>query len=265
MSNSEFHKITLPIENNLFDELLNSIEFENIAKGRVGNHLVNVEDKGVPIVRTTTKYNIPAQNFSTIHHKIVASINNIIKSDNLINLPLMDFNNALIEVYDCNYSKMNYHSDQCLDLDSNSYIGLFSCYETPNQLTEKNLRKLIVKDKVSNDEFEISLTHNSVVLFSLETNTKFLHKIILEALPNPKSLTMDNKWLGITFRKSKTFIQFKDNIPYFPNGELFELANDEQQSEFYKLRGQENYNLNFVYPKLTYTLSMGDTLIPKNN
>ena len=160
---------------------------------------------------------------------------------------------------------MNYHSDQCLDLDSNSYIGLFSCYENPNQLTEKNLRKLIVKDKVSNDEFEISLTHNSVVLFSLETNTKFLHKIILEALPNPKSLTMDNKWLGITFRKSKTFIQFKDNIPYFPNGELFELANDEQQSEFYKLRGQENYNLNFVYPKLTYTLSMGDTLIPKNN
>lgn len=122
----------------------------------------------------------------------------------------------------------------------------------------------MVKDKVTHKEFEILLTHNSVILFSLETNTKFQHKIIMEPVPNLKSLSPDNRWLGMTFRKSKTFIQFKDNLPHFSNGELLELANEEQKAEFYKLRGQENSILNFAYPKLTYTLSEGDTLLPKN-
>lgn len=115
MIGSGFHEIILPLEGNLFNELADSIDFENITKGRMGNHLVKVDEKGVPIVRTTTKYTIPAHNFSTIHHLVVASINSTIQSNNRDNLPLPDFNNALIEVYDRNYSKMNYHSDQCLD------------------------------------------------------------------------------------------------------------------------------------------------------
>lgn len=262
MNNSEFHKIQLPLEENLFNDLLNSVEFETSGKGRLGNHLVKVDDKNIPIVRTTTKYSIPTVAFSDVHDKIVNAFNETISTGN-IEIPLQNFNNALIEVYDSSYSKMNFHSDQALDLAKNSFIALFSCYENPDELEEFHLRKLIVKDKISNEEFEITLDHNSVVLFSLETNKRFQHKIILDSKPNSK-IFIDNKWLGITFRTSKTCIQFKDNLPYFSNGELFTLADQEQESEFFKLRGQENRSLDFVYPDLFYTISPGDILIPEN-
>lgn len=263
MNNSGFYKITLPLETILFHDLFNSVEFEDVAKGRIGNHLVDVGKAGIPIVRTTTQYNIPAHNFSTIHHQLVDCINSTIKNDNIGSKSPMFFNNALIEIYDRSYSKMGYHSDQSLDLDTGSYIGLFSCYEKPDELTEQFTRKLKVKDKLSNEEFEILLTNNSVVLFSLSTNEKFQHKIVLESAANLKPLDYDNKWLGITFRQSKTFIQFKDNQPHFSNGKLFELADDTQKAEFFKIRGQENNDVNFNYSEITYTLSVGDTLIPK--
>ncbi len=259
MIDSEFHTITLPPTKDLFEKLTDSVAFETIASGRIGNHLVHVGDNGIPIVRTTTSYTIPAQNFADIHNQIVTSINDAIRDNGLVNVPEMNFNNALIEVYDRNYAKMGYHSDQCLDLASDSFIGLFSCYENPDDLPDQNMRKLIVKDKATNHEYEISLGHNSVVLFSLSTNTRFLHKIVLDPLPG---LQADNRWLGITFRQSKTFIHFKDGLPYFPDGELLKLATEEQKSEFYKLRGQENKNLDFAYPKLSYTISLADTLTP---
>lgn len=75
MNNSGFYKITLPLEKDLFNELLDSADFEDVAKGRIGNHLVKVGDKGIPIVRTTTMYDIPANNFSTVHNQIIDCLN----------------------------------------------------------------------------------------------------------------------------------------------------------------------------------------------
>lgn len=258
MKKEDFYKTNLSFEKNLFNELLNQIEFENVANGRIGNHLVKVSDSGIPIVRTTTKYNISAHTFSLTHNTIVDSIN-----DSLEHLPSVNFNNALIEVYDSSYTKMKYHSDQCLDLVANSYIGLFSCYEKPNELTEQSIRKLKIKDKITNKEFEISLTHNSFILFSLSANSRFFHKIVLEQVPKQKPLQSENKWLGITLRESKTFILFKNNLAYLENGKLLELATDDQQKEYFKLRGEENKSMNFIYPQIDYTLSKADTLIPK--
>ncbi len=258
MNQDDFIKTTLVFDQNLFHELSNQINFENVGKGRSGNHIVKIEDKGIPIVRTTTQYNIPAHNFSSTHNRIVNTIN-----CKLENLAPIDFNNALIEIYELSYTKMKYHSDQCLDLASNSYIGLFSCYEKPDDLTEQSIRKLKIKDKITNEEFEFSLTHNSLILFSLSANSRFYHKIILEQVPKQKSLKSENKWLGITFRESKTFIQFKNNLPYFLDGKLLELANDNQKKEYYRLRGEENKSLDFIYPKIDYTLSNADTIIPK--
>lgn len=261
MINSEFYIIKLPLDKNLFNDLLTSVEFESTGKGRLGNHLVKVDDQNIPIVRTTTRYSIPAVRFSEIHNTLVDTINHTIVT-NHPEISVQNFNNALIEVYDSTYTKMNFHSDQALDLVNHSFIGLFSCYEQPDELEECHLRKLIVKDKITNEEFEIILDHHSVVLFSCEANQKFQHKIILNSQPNSKN--NDNKWLGITFRQSKTNIKFKNNLPYFPTGELFTLADKEQESEFFQLRSQENKSLNFIYPNLTYTLSTGDILVPIN-
>ncbi|PKH51136.1 hypothetical protein CXF68_10760 [Tenacibaculum sp. Bg11-29] len=258
MNLSEFTKITLPFEQNLFNELSNQISFENVGKGRFGNHLIKISDNGIPIVRTTTQYNIPAHNFSSTHNTIIKSIN-----DSLEDLTPINFNNALIEIYDSSYTKMKYHSDQCLDLAPNSYIALFSCYEKPNELTEQSIRKLKIKDKITDEEFEILLTHNSLILFSLPLNSRFFHKIVLEQIPKQKPLKSENKWLGITFRESKIFIQFKNNQPYFTNGKLLKLANDIQRKEYYTLRGEENRSPNFTYPKIDYTLSKADTIMPK--
>ncbi|MDQ1162091.1 hypothetical protein QE422_002459 [Chryseobacterium sp. SORGH_AS 447] len=257
-----FYKITLSTEQNLCEGLMNSADFEATGKGRLGNHLVKQDSVNIAIVRTTTRYNIPANVFSDIHYSIIKKINEVISLEK-IDLLEQHFNNALIEVYDSSYSKMGFHSDQALDLEDRSFIALFSCYENPTILQENQLRKLVIKNKMTEEESEIVLDHHSVVLFSVETNKKFQHKIILNSKQNFKN-DIDNRWLGITFRTSKTFITFKDTQPYFSKGERLTLADEEEEKEFFQLRGQENRSLDFTYPKLFYTVNPADLLIPEN-
>ena len=85
----------------------------------------------------------------------------------------------------------------------------------------------------------------------------------MDTSSNKRDLLADNKWLGITFRKSKTMIRFKNDLPYFDNGEVLKLADENQQREFYKLRGEENKSMDFNYPWIGYTLSKSDTIPPK--
>jgi hypothetical protein len=253
MQNHSFYKLILPFQRNLFRELSNFVDFEAVAKGRKGNLLVRPSQERVPIVRTTTLYNKPAHSFSTIHNQIVESIKNEAPIQGAL-----DFNNALIEIYDRDYTKMKYHSDQALDLEDDSYIALFSCYERPDELSQNALRKLKVQCKTTQEMFEFTLENHSVILFSLATNTQFMHKIVLESSESVK----ENRWLGITFRKSKTFIHFKADLPYFSDGKLLKLADNQQSKTFYQLRGQENKGIHFIYPEIPYTLSVSDTIMP---
>ncbi|MBW2960545.1 hypothetical protein [Mesonia aestuariivivens] len=255
----EFYISNLSFTKNIFEELANGTEFEILGKGRLGNNLVKPEENGIPIVRTTTAFTISANKFSKIHQEIIDGIDNNIKKKNFSKTR---FNNALIEIYDAEYKKMKYHSDLALDLASNSSICLFSCYEYPEKLTSQNTRILRIKDKITGIETDIPLTHNSFVLFLTETNSRFFHKIILPEKPQQKESFLENKWLGITFRSSKTFIQFKENMPYFENGTPLKLANQIQEKQFYTLRRQENKQLDFTYPEFNYTLSKADMLTP---
>ncbi|GEN74601.1 alpha-ketoglutarate-dependent dioxygenase AlkB [Chryseobacterium hagamense] len=262
MNTSGFYKLLLPLEENLFKKLTACVDFEVTGKGRLGNHLVK-ESKGIiPLVRTTTKFQKRANVFSEVHYPIIKAIHAEILMENL-NLPEQDFNNALAEVYNSSYTKMGYHSDQALDLDDHSFIALFSCYENPEALQDSHLRKLLIKNKISEEESEIVLHNNSVILFSVETNRRFQHKIILDLKQNSKE-PMENRWHGITFRTSKTFIQFEDNQPYFQTGELLTPADEEKEKEFFQLRGQENRSPDFIYPAIFYTISPADLLVPGN-
>ena len=259
MSNQPFYKTTLPLESTLFKDLSEEITFETLGKGRAGNTITKSINDGIPIVRTTTQFTIPAHYFTVNHLDILNYLDHILTAEKQ---PKTAFNCGLIEMYDENYTKMGYHSDQNLDLEPDTYIGLFSCYKHPEKLTDTTTRILRVKDKSTEEEFDIALTHNSFVLFSVETNAKYSHKIILEDPDRNALKLVDNKWLGITFRTSKTLVNFNNDIPYFEDGTLMELANEAQEKEFYKLRGEENRSLNFIYPPLKYTLSKANLMLP---
>ena len=148
----------------------------------------------------------------------------------------INVNNALIEICDSNYTSMKYHSKKDIDLYEGSYIAIFSHYDNANAN-----RILKVRHKETEKCDDILLRHNSIVIFSTHTNRNYLHKIVLD-----KDNNTNNRWLGITFRLSKTFIKFVNEIPYFENGKRL-IISDEPET-------QENIN---------YTISPGDLLVPK--
>jgi hypothetical protein len=240
----EFRSWLLPTADNPFEELLASVLFDDVAKGRRGTVLVKVDACGIPIVRTTTPYRAPAQPFRDIHDRLAQQIRGNASCA---------FNNALVEHYTNVYSTMKRHSDQALDLADESSIAVYSCYRDPRRPS----RRLIVKSKESDAIFEIPLAHGSVVAFSLDTNRRFTHTIAL-CVNAP-----DNEWLGITFRTSKTFVRFVDGHPQLSNGERLTLANDEQRREFFQLRRRENDETGFTYPSISYTISESDLRLPE--
>lgn len=240
----------LPTEANLFAELSASARFEDVGKGRRGAVLAKIDEAGgVPLVRTTTRYGSPTQRFRAVHERLAQQIQEHAALS-------VGFNNALIESYMNAYRTMGSHSDQALDLTDESFIAVFSCYQHPEAGPP---RKLIFESKGSGDEkFEIPLTHHSAVVFSVDSNRRLRHKIVLDTPVD----TADNQWLGVTFRTSKTFVRFRDEHAYLPQGTRLVSADDEQRREFYQLRRRENNETDFIYPPLTYTISESDLMPP---
>lgn len=233
---------------NPFVLLSDSIEFENITKGRIGTNIFQIQNDLIPLVRTTTKYNKPGQKFLPVHSELVNKIRCISGIEEI------DFNNGLVEIYSSQYRTMGFHTDQAQDLESDSYICICSFYSDSNTYVP---RTLVIKNKSTGIENQIKLTHNSIVLFSTQTNSEHIHKIILDS-----DLFPDTTWLGITLRLSKTFVKFSNSIPYFyPTKRILRLVESkEEEKEFYKLRSLENSTINFTYPELDWTLSPSDLI-----
>ncbi|MGW6914362.1 hypothetical protein ACWGB8_11145 [Kitasatospora sp. NPDC054939] len=240
----------LPTEEDLFTELSASTRWEDVGKGRRGAVLTRIDEAGgVPLVRTTTRYASPAQRFRAVDERLAQQI------QERAALPV-GFNNALIESYTNTYRTMGSHSDQALDLADDSFIAVFSCYRHPEVSPP---RKLIFESKESGGErFEIPLAHHSIVAFSVASNRRLRHRIVLDAPVQ----AAENQWLGVTFRTSKTVVRFRDREVHLPHGTRLTSADDEQQREFYRLRRRENNETDFVYPLLTYTVSESDLLPP---
>jgi len=242
---------TLPCEENPFAELSASIRWEDVGKGRRGAVLTRVDATGaVPLVRTTTRYANPAQRFRPVHERLARRV------QEHAGLPVA-FDNALVETYTNAYRTMGAHSDQALDLADDSFIAVFSCYEHPEAGPPRKL-VLASKDPDGEQRFEVPLAHHGIVAFSVASNRLLRHRIVLDA-PGP---TADNRWLGFTFRTSKTPVRFRDGHARLPGGARLTAADDEQRSAFYRLRRLENETTDFVYPPLTYTVSGSDLLPP---
>lgn len=242
-----FRTCALPAVDNPFAALLASAPLEDVGKGRQGNVLCKRDEGGdIPIVRTTTRYQVPAQEFRAIHEELAQQLR---RSAAIT----ASFNHALIERYTNAYTNMKSHSDQALDLADDSMIAVFSCYKHPHAPS----RRLIVEPKDPRGAaFEIPLAHNGVVFFSVATNRRFRHKIVLSAD------AAENEWLGITFRTAKTWVRILDALPRLRDGAPLTLADDAQRREFYKLRRRENDEADFIYPPISYTLSESDLRPP---
>lgn len=239
---------------NSFEELSKATKFEDVAKGRQGAIIYQKTiNNCFPIVRTTTIYRNSCQRFASIHDQLIDEIKKSIETKQEVNQQRaeqfnMNFNNAMVEIYDSQYRKMGYHTDQSLDLETDSVICLFSCYENPLTLPQ-DLRKLKIKNKITQECSQIVLKHNSIVFFSTKTNQQHVHKIELDSFSN-------NKWLGVTFRVSKTLIKFDNGVPLFDhNNQVLRVANDQERKEFIMYKGMENANYEYVYPEINYSLS----------
>ncbi|MGC0420061.1 hypothetical protein [Embleya sp. AB8] len=246
----EILSCALPTGANLFAELAASARLEDVGKGRRGAVLTRIDETGgVPLVRTTTRYSSPTQRFRAVHERLAQQIQERAALS-------VGFNNALIESYTNAYTTMGSHSDQALDLANESFIAVFSCYQHPEASPP---RKLIFESKgFGGEKFEIPLAHNSIVAFSVDSNRRLRHKIVLDT----PARTADNQWLGVTFRTSKTFVRFRDGQVYLPQGARLVSADDEQRHEFYRLRRRENNETDFSYPLLPYTISESDLMPP---
>lgn len=258
---ASFRVFAVPFAGNPFQNLIQSAAFEKLGKGRKGTVLVATDEKrGTPIVRTTARFGRPANAFRPIHFELAN------KTREVSGQPT-EYNNALIETYTNTYTKMGFHSDLALDLERDSYIALFSCYK--NSEATRNPRRLVVQSKSvpSNAGYtsgearvkvDIPLPHQSVVLFSVAANQRYQHKIVLMNA-DPRD---ENQWLGGTFRQSKTYIRYDDEKVYLEDGTPLSCANEEQRSEFLSLRKKENYETDFEYPPIDYTISESDLLEP---
>jgi hypothetical protein len=244
-----FHKSFIEFDNAF--EKLSQVKLQQISNGRFGAVLIDcVDDNKIPIVRTTTPYSNPAIKFKEEFRNLANGLR---------------FNNVLIELYNHKYKTMGFHSDQELDLAEDSYIGIYSCYK--DSMTNPN-RNLIIKNKITGEEKKIILDHNSLIYFSTKTNREYLHKIELEKELNNKN-EMNQCWMGMTFRLSKTFVEFKENQPYIEASSStsslpLRLACSEmiERKSFYEMRKREKNNSDdYKYPpNIDYSISPSDLM-----
>jgi hypothetical protein len=69
-----FRTWMLPATGDPFEALLASARFEALGKGRRGAVLVRCTDGAVPIVRTTTSYQMPAHPFRALHDRLAEDL-----------------------------------------------------------------------------------------------------------------------------------------------------------------------------------------------
>lgn len=244
-----FRLLSLCAPESLFEPLQASACFEPLGTGRSAAVLTQCDTQGrTPLVRTTTRYQVPAQPFLPLHRALASEIARLTAA------PVL-WNNALLEHYTGAYRKMGFHSDQALDLAEPSHIAIFSCYRDPLSPS----RKLVVEPKQGTlgRATELMLPHHGVVLISTATNRAWRHKIV------PHGLHDANEWIGLTLRTSNTWLRFSAGRPYLESGESLELACASQQVAMLAMRRQENLQTAFCYPALTHTLSESDLVEPQ--
>jgi len=237
---------TLDSDGALVTSLVQSITLERLASNRQAANLVLPTSSGhLPIVRTTTSYTHAVQLFPLTFLTLRTSITDAILAQTG---QRVHFNNAMIELYDPSYTKMGFHTDQAQDLAEDSYICIFSCYEGDGLGVGESPRILVVKNKQTETLTEIPMRHHECIVFSTATNAAHVHKIVGGGCRR--------RWLGVTFRTSKTFVERREDELFFVgSGKMLRRATEEDAKEMRKCKGEENKEEDFVWPDMDFTIS----------
>jgi len=237
---------TPDLNGTLFTSLLQSLTLERLAPTRQAANLALPDSLGhLPIVRTTTPYTHIVQPFPPSFLALRTSVTDAISAGTGHGTP---FNNAMVELYDSSYTKMGFHTDQAQDLADESYICIFSCYEGGTLESAEPPRMLVVKNKRTEVITEYPMRNHECIVFSTTTNAAHVHKIVGGGCRR--------RWLGVTFRTSKTFVERReDGLFFVGSGKLLRRATEEDAVEMRKCKGRENKEDDFIWPDMGFTIS----------
>lgn len=241
-----------------FATLTSSLTFEQVAATRQVANAALINSAGhIPIVRTTTAYKHQVQPMPPAFLALRDAIIKAIMTTTGRSCAEVEFNNAMVELYDPAYTKMGFHTDQAQDLAEGSTIAIFSCYETspPNDKHMKTSppRLLIVNDKRSDSEKDVTefpMHDSSCITFSTATNALHKHKIVGGGCTR--------RWLGLTFRTSKTYVERRGEeleLYFVGSGRLLRKATEEEKVEIRRCKGRENAEVEFEWPVMDVTMS----------
>lgn len=229
-----FCKYRLEYWNDAFQEFFHAHAWTNLSHDRRAAMLVLPDADFIPIVRTTCP-TVSCWCFGLVHLRLMQAIDSASGNAH-------SFNNAMAEVYDPEYTKMRFHTDCALDLEDDSEICIFSCYEDECD----HPRTLVTRDKESGKVEEMSMDHLSVIIFDVGANSRHVHKIV--------SNGCKARWLGLTLRTSKTFVT-RQSVVFRHDGSKMTAATEHDRSMLFKLKGQENKLSSFKYPHIQFSLA----------
>jgi len=259
---------------------------------------VEVENDGIKfnLLRCSTNFDGPTDNFRQTDNEIIEKVNNISK---YFFEQKADLNHVLAQVYEntkncgINQNKevkatIKAHSDKTKDMPRNALIAFctfyknYQCnnfsseefkksqadifdyvYKSTSVLTHLRFRlKNMVKDETLTKQFDVILYPNSVFLMSLNTNRLYTHEIVPSILP----VDMIPTRLGYVIRCSTTKAIFKDNQTFIINDnehiklkEPTENSRKELKEKYYL----ENLTDDFVlYNDIYYSMNKGDYTMP---
>lgn len=290
-------------DKNHFSSIVTEHKFQSLTESnkpgnafRKGIYLTNVEqnedETKFKLLRCSTNFAGPTDNFRSTDKEIVGSVNNLAKYffDNPAEL-----NHVLAQVYENKIvmdktkkiekkAKITMHSDKTKDMPENGLIAFCSFYDNidlsgvkksttdeydycynndTSVLTKLRFRlKNDVNDKSLQKIFDVILYPNSVFIISLLTNRLYTHEIFPSTLPVDKIPIR----MGYVIRCSNTDAVFKNNQTYILKDNMYiklEPPTIEGVKELKRLYLVENLSTEHVrYNNFYFSLNEGDYVQP---
>ncbi len=271
----------------LFDIIKEDHNFQNLTESnkpdtsyRTGIYLSdtvqnNKNEIGFKLLRCSTNFEGPTENFSSTDNFILNKVNHAVKE--YFDQPVY-LNHVLAQIYTNvkqegqngkegkeRKTKIKEHSDKTKDMPKNGLIAFCTFYDQKvlDELAMTKLRfrlKECVEDNENlTQKFDVILRPNSLFIIPLSTNRLYTHEIIPSSLPIDKLPTR----MGYVIRCSKTNAVFKNDKTYINNIPL-EKPTEENVKWLKELYSKENRTDEVIdYGKDVYfSLNEGDYMKP---